>query len=182
MKRLRFPPKKASGGLFNIRAFSISALELGISESPSFYLLSIANASSLSGRIVTGSLADRFGPANIMVPFTAVARILTYVWPFARSQGALIAVVLIYGFSGAYLALLGNPMIALGAIDDLGRRVGMFMSIFALVALAGPPISGAINAASGGFEMVGYFAGGIAFHSIMVSRPEYPNLRQALWS
>jgi hypothetical protein len=35
----------------------------------------------------------------------------------------------------------------------------MFMSIFSLGALAGPPISGAINTATGGFEAVGYYAG-----------------------
>ncbi|KAG6864680.1 hypothetical protein C0991_007922 [Blastosporella zonata] len=57
---------------------------------------------------------------------------------------------------------MGNPMMELGAIDDLGRRLGMFMSVYAFGALAGPPISGAINTATGGFEAVGYYAGGVA--------------------
>ncbi|KAG6899451.1 hypothetical protein C0993_010233, partial [Termitomyces sp. T159_Od127] len=48
---------------------------------------------------------------------------------------------------------------SLGITDDIGRRIGMFMSIFAFGALAGPPISGAINTATGGFEAVGYYAG-----------------------
>lgn len=47
----------------------------------------------------------------------------------------------------------------LGVVDDVGRRVGMWLSIFSIGALAGPPISGAINTATGGFEAVGYFAG-----------------------
>ena len=47
----------------------------------------------------------------------------------------------------------------MGDMNDVGRRMGMFMSILALGALAGPPISGAINAATDGFEAVGYFAG-----------------------
>lgn len=47
----------------------------------------------------------------------------------------------------------------MGDTNDVGRRVGMFMSILALGALAGPPISGAINTATGGFKAVGYFAG-----------------------
>lgn len=46
-----------------------------------------------------------------------------------------------------------------GDTEDVGRRVGMFMSILALGALAGPPISGAINTATGGFAAVGYYAG-----------------------
>ncbi|KAF8065358.1 major facilitator superfamily domain-containing protein [Lyophyllum atratum] len=201
----RLPPSDVPGGLLNLAAFksapfttycasafftflglytvltyvSVSAVELGISASLSFYLVAIANASSLFGRFAAGSLSDRWGksfflfpsfdchmtipplgPANIMIPFTAVAGVLTYAWPFARTQSSLIAVVVLYGFSsGAYVSLLSNPMMELGETDDIGRRLGMFMSIFALGALAGPPISGAINTASGGFEVVGYYAG-----------------------
>lgn len=47
----------------------------------------------------------------------------------------------------------------MGGTGDVGRRIGMFMSILALGALAGPPISGAINTATGGFQAVGYYAG-----------------------
>ncbi|KAF5378329.1 hypothetical protein D9615_008721 [Tricholomella constricta] len=184
--RRRLPPSNLPGGLLNLNAFksapftiyclsaffcflgvytlltyvSVSALELGISDSLSFYLVAIANASSLFGRFASGSLADRFGPANVMIPFTAAAGILTYAWPFARAKESLIAVVVLYGFSsGAYVSLLSNPMMELGETHDLGRRLGMFMSIFALGALAGPPISGAISTASGGFAVVGYYAG-----------------------
>ncbi|KAG6819684.1 hypothetical protein H0H93_009640 [Arthromyces matolae] len=51
-----------------------------------------------------------------------------------------------------------SPVMELGAPHDLGRRVGMLMSIYAFGALAGPPISGAINTATGGFKAVGYYA------------------------
>ena len=61
--------------------------------------------------------------------------------------------------SGSYVSLLANPMMAFGDTKDVGRRLGMFMSILSLGALAGPPISGAINTATGGFEVVGYYAG-----------------------
>lgn len=47
----------------------------------------------------------------------------------------------------------------MGSVNDIGRRTGMCMTILALGALAGPPISGAINTATGGFKAVGYFAG-----------------------
>ncbi|RDB23012.1 Riboflavin transporter MCH5 [Hypsizygus marmoreus] len=182
----RLPPANAPGGLLNLSAFksapfsiycasaffcflgiytvltyvSISALVLGISPDLSFYLLAIANASSLFGRYASGLLCDRYGPMNVMIPFTAAAAILTYAWPFAHSKASLITVIVLYGFSsGSYVSLISNPMMELGVTDDLGRRIGMFMSIFALGALAGPPISGAINSASGGFNVVGYYAG-----------------------
>ena len=47
----------------------------------------------------------------------------------------------------------------MGETQTVGLRVGMFFSILALGALAGPPISGAINDASGGYKAVGYYAG-----------------------
>lgn len=51
------------------------------------------------------------------------------------------------------------PAIALGDVSDVGRRVGMASTILAFGALLGPPISGAINSASGGYQAVGYYAG-----------------------
>jgi hypothetical protein len=50
-------------------------------------------------------------------------------------------------------------MIEFGETADVGRRIGMFTTIFAAGALVGPPISGAIYVATGGFEAVGYYAG-----------------------
>ena len=55
--------------------------------------------------------------------------------------------------------MLAAPVISIGSTQTVGVRVGMFFSILALGALAGPPISGAINTATGGFRAVGYFAG-----------------------
>ena len=43
--------------------------------------------------------------------------------------------------------------------ENVGMRVGMFFSVLALGALIGPPISGAIYNATGGFKAVGYYAG-----------------------
>lgn len=49
----------------------------------------------------------------------------------------------------------------MGIIEDVGRRMGTVMVFAALGAVAGPPISGAINAATGSTKMVSYYAGGI---------------------
>lgn len=48
---------------------------------------------------------------------------------------------------------------AMGDAYDVGQRVGLAFGIFAIGALAGPPISGAIDVATGGYEAVGYYAG-----------------------
>jgi hypothetical protein len=81
---------------------------------------------------------------------------------------------------GAYVALLPNPMIEFGETGDLGRRIGMFTTIFALGALVGPPISGAIYLATGGFEAVGYYAG-MSHIRIRFDRLS-PPLFQVQWS
>ena len=118
----------------------------------------------------------------MMIPFTALAGIMTYAWPFAQTEASLIVVTVLYGFvffikshssseifyklrfcSGSYVSLLGNPIMDMGDTEDVGRRLGMFMSILSMGALAGPPISGAISTATGGFKDVGFYAG-LALH------------------
>jgi hypothetical protein len=44
----------------------------------------------------------------------------------------------------------------------------MTMTLTAIGALAGPPISGAINTASGGYSAVGYYAGSMILASIVL--------------
>lgn len=61
--------------------------------------------------------------------------------------------------SGIYVSLLANPIMEMGEPWDVGRRTGMFLSISAIGALTGPPISGAIKSATGDFKAVGYYAG-----------------------
>ncbi|KAF9063834.1 MFS general substrate transporter [Rhodocollybia butyracea] len=188
----RTPPAPSSEGIFNARIFtqfrhpaftiyclstffvylgyytlltyvSATATSFGVSESFSFYLVSIANASSGFGRITSGLLADRFGPMNILIPLTAVTGIMTCIWPFTKSIGALITVVVIYGFSsGSYGSLVSIPVIATGEPSDtnrdLGRRIGLLMTFIASGGLLGPPISGLVLNARGNKAM-GIYAG-----------------------
>ncbi|KAI5985637.1 MFS general substrate transporter [Pisolithus albus] len=180
----RLPPVNAKGGLLNLPAFRnpaytiycisgitcsfglytmltylpVSATAVGMSDSFSFYLVAISNGASGFGRLSAGFLADR--PLSAMIPFTALLGILTFAWPYASSQGALIGVSVLYGIAfGAYVSLIVAPAMAMGDVSDVGRRVGMFMTIAALGTLVGTPISGAINARTGGFKDPGFFAG-----------------------
>ncbi|KAF9020820.1 MFS general substrate transporter [Hymenopellis radicata] len=167
-------------GIYTVLTYiDVSAVSHGIDENFSFYLVSIANASSGLGRYCAGMLADRVGPMNVMIPFTTVAAVTTFAWPFAVNKGGLIAIALVYGYDTSFLIRLIlvlillfwkirigivrvaaiQPVMEFGDASDVGRRVGMMMSILALGALAGPPISGAINTGTGGFEAVGYYAG-----------------------
>ncbi|KAJ3566847.1 hypothetical protein NP233_g6743 [Leucocoprinus birnbaumii] len=182
----RLPPKNVPGGLFNFKAFKlpafsiyclantiaflgiytvltfidVSAIAVGISPDFSFYLVSLANAGSGVGRIVTGIVADKYGPINIITPMTIGTAIMTFAWPYARTKNSLIAVAIIYGFaSSAYVSAFNMPLYSMGVIEDVGRRMGTVMVFAALGAVAGPPISGAINASTGSTKAVSYYAG-----------------------
>ncbi|KAJ7580900.1 major facilitator superfamily domain-containing protein [Mycena floridula] len=189
----RLPPTKSNPGLFDLNclrrpAFAmfcissffvflgiytlltyadISAISVGFSDEFSFYFIAIANASSGVGRCAAGVLADIIGPINVMIPLTTIAGILTYIWPFARTDATLITVVVLYGFtSGAYISLLSHPLALFGDTADLGRRLGLLMSIISLGALIGPPISGMINNRTGRFQDVGIYAGTMVLFGI----------------
>jgi MCP family monocarboxylic acid transporter-like MFS transporter 10 len=189
----RLPPKNIAGGLFNWRAFKIpefsayclacffayyglftmmtyldiSAIRMGVSPNFSFYLLSILNSSSIFGRIFSGSMMDRYGCINTIGPATLITAVMTIAWPYATSLGGLIPITIIYGFmTGTFVAIFPAAMFDLGPIEDVGRRTGMAFTIAALGALAGPPTSGAINKATGGYQAVGGYAGGVLVLSV----------------
>jgi hypothetical protein len=99
-----------------------------------------------------------------MIPSLFAGGILTFLWPHVHGTGALVAVALLYGASiGAFASLIGAPMIALGDSTDVGRRTGMYLTILSFGSLMGPPISGAINRATGGYSVVGIYAGQPSF-------------------
>jgi len=60
---------------------------------------------------------------------------------------------------GGLVSLLPVPVVAMGSIQDLGRRLGITMVFLAVGVVVGPPISGAIYASTGGYKAVGYYAG-----------------------
>ncbi|KAF8699172.1 MFS general substrate transporter, partial [Rhizoctonia solani] len=184
--RRRLPPKKVSGGLLNLKAFlhipysiyvlasvvsflglytvltylEVYATEIGLPEDFAFYMIPIANAASLFGRVGSGVVSDRIGPINTLIPSTLVAGVCTYAWPFARNKGSLIVLACIYGAAcGVFVGMLATPVAKMGSMDDVGRRTGMLMSVIAAGAVAGPPISGAIRDKTGSFIQVGYYAG-----------------------
>ncbi|KAF9258995.1 MFS general substrate transporter [Marasmius fiardii PR-910] len=191
----RLPPKNIKGGLFNFAAFKnpaftvytisgvfgflglytvltyidIAALSVGVPEDLSFYLVAIANASSMFGRFTAGIVVDKIGPVNFIAPTTFLAGILTFAWPFAKSLSSLIAIAIIYGFMcGTYVSSFLICLFEMGEIQDVGRRSGMVMSVSAFGGLLGTPISGAINHATGGFVKVGAYAGSVVILSVIM--------------
>jgi len=192
--RRRLPPKNVPGGLFNIAAFKnlpfltyavaviagflglftvltyivLSALAAGVSHNMAFYLIAITNASSGLGGLVTGFIIDKTGPINFIAQTTLMAAALSFAWPFAKTESSLIVIAVLYGFAcGSFISGFLLPVVELGDGTETGRRTGMIMSIGGVGALCGIPISGAINKATGGFEIVGYYAGSVTVVSVI---------------
>ncbi|KAG8958689.1 hypothetical protein FRC03_008917 [Tulasnella sp. 419] len=195
LMRRRLPPSSTSGGLFDPQAFrsapytiyvvascvaylglytqltyiDVSGVLSGVPPQFSFYLVSIANASSLIGRLSSGYLCDRFGNLNVLIPFNIVTALATFVWPFCRTQGSLIGVAICYGIPvGAFASLVGIPVASLGSTGDVGRRTGMLFTFCAFANLVGPPISGAIFSKHERFVEVGIYAGSMILGSAIV--------------
>lgn len=117
-------PKNDRGGWFNFSAFRSPAFTVyclsafttflglytvltyidvaseglpGVPATLSFYLLSITNASSFVGRYASGAICDRVGPMNVMLPLTVLTGVITFIWPYAKTIHALVAVAIVYG-------------------------------------------------------------------------------------
>ena len=68
-----------------------------------------------------------------------------------------------------WVATFQLPLYDLGDIEDVGRRAGMIMTITSFGSVAGPPISGALIQATGGFAATGYFAGSTMLFSCVLA-------------
>jgi MFS transporter, MCT family, solute carrier family 16 (monocarboxylic acid transporters), member 10 len=92
---------------------AVSAIKKGISPDMAFYLVSVTNAASILGRVAAGTLGDRHGPLNMMIPFTFLVAIVTYgeslqfmvhpvlisslAWPYAHNLLGFIFITIFYG-------------------------------------------------------------------------------------
>ncbi|KAJ7358018.1 major facilitator superfamily domain-containing protein [Mycena albidolilacea] len=157
-------------GLYTPLIFiSVGAVFIGMDPNFAFYLVAIANASSAIGRVLSGALALRFGPLNVMALFMVLAAACTYIWPFVDSHSGYIAITVFYGFSsGPFISLFAAPTAQMGDPHDFGRRLGLQTTFMAFGALGGPPISGAIEGNSRSFHDVGVYAGTMILGSSLI--------------
>jgi MCP family monocarboxylic acid transporter-like MFS transporter 10 len=131
------------------------------------YWLSVMNAASIFGRVVPGLLADRYGRMNTIIPHTALAAIVLFIFPLftnvsrqgmwdikaltdaSSSQLSIIAFVLIFGYcSGCFVSLIAPSAAQLGPTNTVGTRLGMMFFVMSIGGLLGTPISGYILGSS----------------------------------
>jgi len=78
---------------------SVYAVEVGMSASTAFYMISILNGASLFGRVLPGIVADRFGRFNMLAVSMLLAGIVAFTWTTATSVAGLVVWSLAFGFT-----------------------------------------------------------------------------------
>jgi MFS family permease len=108
--------------------------------------------SSIVGRIAPGFAADKLGRYNVMISITFLSAIVTLgLWIPGKNNAAIIAYMVLFGFSSGGFISLGPALVAqISDIRQIGIRTGIVFAIQSFGALTGSPIGGAIVAAQGG--------------------------------
>ncbi|KZT35672.1 MFS general substrate transporter [Sistotremastrum suecicum HHB10207 ss-3] len=118
----------------------------GISQSLSFYTLSILNAASTLGRTFPNLLADRIGSLNMLIPITSGlgALVLGYLGVASLASDAVVTVIFGF-FSGGFISLMIPTVASLAKHQgEIGARIGITSAVAGISCLAGPPINGAL--------------------------------------
>ncbi|KAJ1330812.1 MFS transporter MCT family aspergillic acid transporter [Microdochium nivale] len=146
-----------------INYIQVEALHAGIRPELAGYLVTILNAGSLFGRLLSGLAADKIGRFNSFIISCFFAGLFTLaLWvPISSSpssttnttttEGMMIAFAVLFGFfSGAYVSLVGALVAAISPPREIGFRTGLVFVFCAVPGLVTNPIAGAMLSGSGG--------------------------------
>lgn len=132
-------------GYFYIGSFGRDIVHLN--QAASIKLILIMNGVGFFGRLLPGYVSDKLcGPFNYVIPSAVVTAIVLYIWAAVKSQGAMLAWAVLYGWFTAGMQGLFPTMVA-SLTKDLqkaGVRMGMIFSVTSLAVLTGPPLAGAL--------------------------------------
>ncbi|KAK1590515.1 major facilitator superfamily transporter [Colletotrichum navitas] len=144
-----------------INYIQVQALAAGMDPDLAQYLISMLNAGSLFGRIASGILGDKIGKYNIFVLVGFLTPIwMLALWIPAKTDGAIIAFAVLFGFcSGAYVSLVAPLIAQISPIQEIGFRTGIVLFANAIAGLTTNPINGAILSGSGGWVGIKIFSG-----------------------
>ncbi|KAI1207669.1 MFS general substrate transporter [Annulohypoxylon truncatum] len=125
---------------------------LGLSYSAASIMVILINGAGIVFRVIPPIIADRIGPINVMFPVTFAWALVAFCWLGVHSVPGLYVFTCFYGIcSGSFQCLTATTVASITKrLDTVGTRLGMAFSISSFASLTGPPIGGAIQAASGG--------------------------------
>lgn len=136
-----------SFGIFApLNYIGVEAADAGMRPQLVQYLVPILNAASLFGRLFAGFLGDKIGRYNIFVAVCYLSGLWTLaLWIPARSDPALIAFAVLFGFSsGAYVSLVAPLTMQISPVAEFGFRTGIVFFVSSIGGLTTNPITGAL--------------------------------------
>ncbi|CAK7211652.1 hypothetical protein SCUCBS95973_001187 [Sporothrix curviconia] len=135
----------------------VSALATGnVSASLANYTVSILNALSLFGRLLSGWASDTIGKYNaFIISCYATGVVVLALWIPGTSKSAIIAFSALFGFfSGAYISLIASLVAQVSPHKEIGYRTGVVFLTGSIPGLVTSPIAGAILAMGDGNNWV----------------------------
>ncbi|KAL5531046.1 hypothetical protein ACEPAG_3922 [Sanghuangporus baumii] len=134
------------GIFFPVFFLQLYAIEHGVNTAVAFYSITIMNAANSVGRVIPNWVAQLIGVYRMMVPCTAVAGVLIYVFLAVHDTAGILVFAVFFGFfSGVYISLL-VPMLAQieRNMSELGTRMGLCFTFTGIGSFIGTPIAGAL--------------------------------------
>ncbi|KAK5131581.1 hypothetical protein LTR08_000836 [Meristemomyces frigidus] len=119
---------------------------LGMSYQDSINLLLTMVCVGFVWRLLPNYFAERFGPLNMIIPFTFVCGIMMYAWIGVRTPATLYVFAAIYGCGSAGIQSM-YPATLASLTSDLskaGVRMGQCFTIVSFACLTGAPLAGAL--------------------------------------
>lgn len=119
----------------------------GVPDHIANYAIAIMGAGSVVGRLVMGALADRYGIWRIftLIPFASAISIFAFWVPPNIGTAPTVVGLLLYGWmSGGFFSLMGSATASFSPLDEVGTRIGLLISSFAIPSFVGPVITGAL--------------------------------------
>ncbi|KAJ6779721.1 hypothetical protein PWT90_02064 [Aphanocladium album] len=140
------------------------AIDHGVSATMANNMLAMVYVASLSGRILSGWIADYVGRFNTLLAVTAVTGLATVLWSAMSALPGIMAVSLLFGFASGGIVPLASACIAQitppHMMHHMGLRIGAMMTICSAGMLVGGPVSGTIKDKTQHWPGVYLFTGG----------------------
>ncbi|XP_053216609.1 monocarboxylate transporter 13-like isoform X2 [Podarcis raffonei] len=147
------------------------ARELGFDEYQAAFLMSLAAAADLCGRLFSGWLANCRGCrlARILVAWTFLTGVALVAVPWGRDYPLLVAISLCYGFcSGALTPVVFSIIPEIVGIANIFSSMGLLQMIESIGGLLGAPLSGWLRDATGDYVASFLAAGSFMFAGSLV--------------
>lgn len=154
-----FTPTIMAAFLAQLAAFipltyiSAFVLSKGFTQAFSFDVVTVLNASSAVGRVVAAWPADKIGPFNASIVFSAIGALACFgVWlPAGGTSPGLVIFAVIFGVtSGSHVSLMPVSVGRLCKTRDYGRYYGTAYTVVSLAVLFAIPIAAGLVGGNGG--------------------------------